>query len=42
MKCIILTTETIQPLREKEMASDRAVQTLDGKGHQKETVSIMS
>ena len=34
-----LTTERIQPLIERESVPDRAMQTLDGQGHRKGTVS---
>ena len=42
MKSSKLTTETIQPLTEMELAPDRAMQTVDSKGPGKGTISLMS
>ena len=42
MKLPKLITGIIQPLTKRETAQDRAMQTLDGQGHRKGTVSLLS
>ena len=42
MKSLKLITEITQPLTESETAPDRAEQTLDGQGHKKGTIRLVS